>query len=319
MSEIWTMGEILVEIMRSKIGTELYNKGEFLGPFPSGAPAIFIDTVARLRHTSSIIGGVGADDFGKCIIERLESDGVDCSYVTAVQGKSTAAAFVTYFEDGSRKFIFYIDGTPAVLAKSPEISSTQEPMYFHIMGCSLMSNEKFCKEIIKTMKKFVKMGAKVSFDPNIRGELLYGRDINKIVDPVMENCSILFPGIEELLLITSECSIDAAVRKVLSNGKTEIIALKRGSKGCTVFTKDTKFDLGVYSVKPVDATGAGDCFDAAFLCGLLENKSLLDCAKLATAAASLNTATFGPMEGKISIENVNSMIAGENIPTFIYD
>ena len=48
MAGIWTMGELLVEIMRPKAGMELYEPGEFLGPFPSGAPAIFIDTVARL-------------------------------------------------------------------------------------------------------------------------------------------------------------------------------------------------------------------------------------------------------------------------------
>ena len=52
MCEIWTMGEMLVEIMRPRSDMELFEAGEFVGPFPSGAPAIFIDTVARLGHTS---------------------------------------------------------------------------------------------------------------------------------------------------------------------------------------------------------------------------------------------------------------------------
>lgn len=313
MNEIWTMGEILVEIMRPKADMQLYDAGEFLGPYPSGAPAIFIDTVARLGHSAAIIGGVGADDFGKCLLERLKKDGVDCTHVITVPGISTAVAFVTYFEDGSRKFIYHIGNTPAAMAKSPNISEIDDPKYFHIMGCSLMANDGFYKEIIATMEKFVAKGAKVSFDPNIREELLNGRDINDIVGSVMKYCSVLLPGEEELLLITGEKTIKAAVNKVLNNGITEIIALKQGSRGCTVYMKDMEFSLGVYKVDQVDATGAGDSFDAAFLCGLLENKSLMECAKIATAAAALNTSAFGPMEGDISISNVTKVMEEKSI------
>ena len=81
MCEIWTMGEMLVEIMRPKAGMELFAPGEFVGPFPSGAPAIFIDTVARLNHSAGIFGGVGKDDFGKNILDRLKKDGVNTDYV----------------------------------------------------------------------------------------------------------------------------------------------------------------------------------------------------------------------------------------------
>ena len=61
---IWTMGELIVEIMRDKEDSPLDKAGVFLGPFPSGAPGIFIDTVARLGHKAGIISGVGRDDFG---------------------------------------------------------------------------------------------------------------------------------------------------------------------------------------------------------------------------------------------------------------
>ena len=81
MAEIMTMGEIIVEIMRGEVDSPLDKAGIFKGPYPSGAPAIFIDTVARLGHKAAIVGGVGDDDFGKCLIDRLEGDGVDCSSI----------------------------------------------------------------------------------------------------------------------------------------------------------------------------------------------------------------------------------------------
>ena len=65
MAEIWTMGELLVEIMRPRPDMGLRDVREFLGPYPSGAPAISIDTAARLGHTAGIFGGVGTDEFGR--------------------------------------------------------------------------------------------------------------------------------------------------------------------------------------------------------------------------------------------------------------
>jgi len=316
MCEIWTMGEILVEIMRPRPEMQLYEKGEFIGPFPSGAPAIFIDTVARLGHSAGIIGGVGEDDFGRCVLDRLKSDGVNCDHVACVSGISTAVAFVTYFNDGSRKFIYHIGNTPAAMPKSPDISKIDGARFFHLMGCSLMVDAEFYSEIMKTAEKFLKNGAKITFDPNIRPELLGGRDINDIVGPIMENCSVLLPGVEELQLLSGEKDIERAVAKLFKNGKLEVIALKKGKKGCTVYSRNEKFEMGVYTIIPADATGAGDCFDAGFLCGLLEDKPLVECTQIATAAASLNTAAFGPMEGNISVDTVKAMIAGEDIKSF---
>ena len=109
-------------------------------------------------------------------------------------------------------------------------------------------------------------------------------------------------------MLSGQPTIETAVEKLFANPKLEIIALKRGSKGCTIFTRDGRIDLGVHQIDPVDRTGAGDSFDAAILCGLIEKKSVEECARMATAAAALNTSAFGPMEGKISQEGVAEMM-----------
>ena len=69
-------------------------------------------------------------------------------------------------------------------------------------------------------------------------------------------------------------------------------------------------EQGLYKVNCVDPTGAGDTSIGAFLCALLEGKDLKECAEIAAAAGALNVAAFGPMEGKISPENVQAMRDG---------
>lgn len=308
MAEVLIMGEMLVEIMRSEVGEELYTTGIFKGPYPSGAPAIFIDTVARLGCDAAIIGGVGKDDFGKNLLGRLQHDGVNCDDVLESEERATGVAFVTYFEDGSRKFIFHMGNTPAVEAKMPDMTKYKGVKYFHIMGCSLMSNKEFALEIVKTMRALVRQGTKISFDPNVRKELFTDESIYDIVNDVVENTNILLPGVEELLMITGEKTVGDAVKKSFNNPNLEVLVLKNGSKGSKIYTREDVVEMGVYEVTQLDATGAGDCFDGAFIAGLCQGKDLLSAAKMGAAAGALNAAAFGPMEGNISMETVNKMI-----------
>jgi sugar/nucleoside kinase (ribokinase family) len=307
MAEVWTMGELLVEVMRPRRGMSLAQTGDFLGPFPSGATGIFIDTVARLGHSTAIVSGVGDDDFGTCILDRFQRDGVDASHVLVVPNKATGVAFVTYFEDGSRRFLYHWDHTPAVMARRPAVSEIAGARFLHIMGCALMPNEEFRSEIFETVNLFASRGAKISFDPNIRFELLGGRTAASIIGPVLDSCSILLPGERELQLLTGLSDIDAAARKLLEKPPMETIVVKRGSRGCTVYTKGVMLDVPSYKVREVDPTGAGDCFDAGFLCGLLEGLPLEECARKAAAAGALNAMAFGPMEGDISRESLRAL------------
>ena len=103
MGTIVTLGEILVEIMATEAGQSFRVPGRLAGPFPSRAPAIFIDQVARLGHSAGIVGCVGDDDFGWLSIDRLRHDGVDTSSITVLEEAVTGSAFVTYDHAGDRR------------------------------------------------------------------------------------------------------------------------------------------------------------------------------------------------------------------------
>ena len=308
MTEILTMGEMLVEIMREQEDVPLDQAGTFRGPYPSGAPAICIDAAARLGCRTAIIGGVGKDDFGKCILERLRKDGVDVSHVIESEERATGCAFVTYFSDGSRKFIFHMGNTPAVEAKAPGQGEFEGVRYMHIMGCSLMSSPVFAREILKAMRMLAGEGAKISFDPNIRKELFTDASIHEVIREVMEHTSIFLPGVEELLLITGKENVEEAVKTCFTYPRMEILVLKNGSKGSRIYQRGSVEEVGIYQVEQADATGAGDCFDGAFLAGLVQGKSVREAAQMGAAAGALNAAAFGPMEGKIDPDSIKEMM-----------
>ena len=308
MSDVWIMGELLVEIMRPKPGMTLAEPGLFRGPFPSGAPGIFIDTIARLGHSASIVSGVGDDDFGRCILDRLKADGVCTDFVAVFPDRSTGVAFVTYLKDGSRRFIFHWDGTPAVMAQVPDPARIGNPRFFHVMGCSLMANDTFRRRVFDAVELFAGRGARITFDPNIRFELLRDRTPQKLVEPLLRRCSILFPGEKELAILSGRENPDEGARLLFDRFPLEAVVLKRGSRGCSVISPAGRIDVPAFRIHEVDPTGSGDCFDAGFLCGQLEGKDFKQSARVAAAVGAINAQAFGPMEGRISPAAVQAIL-----------
>lgn len=306
---IVSIGELLVEIMREKVDEPLDTPGTFVGPFPSGAPAIFADAVARLGEKSGIIGTVGKDDFGRLILKRLENDGVDTSCVRILKDFTTGVAFVAYFADGSRKFIYHLPR-----AASGRISLQQfnrdylsEVKYLHIMGSSLSINEecrRACQQAIEMVKD---AGGKISLDPNLRPELLSLEEIREICQPVLSVSDVVMPSGEEAVMLTGVQNVDAACEELLKYGP-RIVALKQGERGSTIFTLNQKIEVFSFEVEEVDPTGAGDCFDAGFLVGLLKEWDLPRVARFANAVGALSVTRKGPMEGAPTLEEVNALL-----------
>ncbi len=307
--QIVSMGELLVEVMREKIDEPLGVKGTFVGPFASGAPAIFIDAVARLGLSSGFIGSVGRDDFGKLIVNRLKEDGVDTTYVQFLDNHTTGVAFVTYYSDGTRRFIYHIPQAASGIVSGEQIDRDYLSgiSYLHIMGSTLSINDSWRRLCCRAVAIVKGSGGKISFDPNLRPELLAIEKIREICEPILSSCEIILPSGDEVRMLTGIEDTDRACKRLLECGP-EIVALKLGEEGSCIYTKEEKLKVSSFRVNEIDPTGAGDCFDAAFIAGLLKGWPIKRVAKFANAVGALAVAKKGPMEGAPYLREVEKMI-----------
>jgi sugar/nucleoside kinase (ribokinase family) len=312
MPKVATIGEILVEVMTKQVGQHFTEAGDMVGPFASGAPAIFIDQAARMGADAGIIARVGEDDFGRLNIERLQKDGVDISQVRSTPGYTTGTAFVTYFADGERKFIFHFTHSAAGMLSPEDIDPDylKDCQYLHVMGCSLSASDSLRQAILKGVSIVRKNGGWISFDPNIRPELLGDSQVRKAFAEILSVTDILLTGTSELIRIIAVHSIDEAISNVKQNG-TSIIVLKNGSKGTKVIHGTDHIIISPIQVEEVDPTGAGDCFDGAFIASLAEGKEIREAALIANAAGALSVTKRGPMEGAAHREDIFRIV---NLP-----
>lgn len=307
---IASVGEILVEFVSHRTNCGLSQTSDYSGPYPSGAPAIFLDQAAKMGSATEMVGGVGDDGFGRAVIDRLNADGVGTRGVTMNKDHSTGVAFVSYYDTGDRDFIFHLTNTASDHFEAPETLFQPAHTILHVSAASL-GNTRMREMIMTTMRRVSEGGGHISCDPNARPELMRDEAARGALAEVMDKSTYLLPSTSDLKFLFPKMSEDAAIDHLL-NASAEVVAIKRGSAGVTVVGGGDRHDFEGHTVEEVDPTGAGDCFGGTFVSLLSQGASLHDAGLRANAAGALAVTRRGPMEGNSSPTEIAAFLELQN-------
>jgi sugar/nucleoside kinase (ribokinase family) len=303
---IATAGEILVEFVSHRRNCALEQISDYSGPYPSGAPAIFIDQAARMGARTQMIGGVGADGFGKSVLTRLKQDGVGTGGITVSDSRSTGVAFVSYYDSGDRDFIFHLFGTAADQFNVPLSLLNPKDTVFHVSASSLGSTS-MRGQILEIVNAVADAGGWVTCDPNARPELINDKAARNAIFEVMKRSHCLLPSTSDLNFLYPDLSEEDAVDQLLNSG-AQVVAVKRGAQGASIASQNERYHLQGHVVDEVDPTGAGDCFCGTFVALLVQGASLEDAGRQANAAGAIAVTRRGPMEGNSDPQNIATML-----------
>lgn len=319
--DLLTFGEALVEVMRTGIDQPLHQPGPFTGPYPSGAPFIFAVQAARLGARVGAVGVVGDDAFGRCLRDQLAADGVDGRGLRVLPGYTTGVAFVSYNADGSRDFVFHARHAAAGQLAPHLLDVADANALFdglrclHIMGSTLSMHADAAAMGRRALELARQHGAKISFDPNLRPQLLAPELAQAAFQPFVAAADVLLPTEAELLLLTGAGSVAAAADVLFRDNPQRVIVVTQGARGCTVFypapgtaTGFAVEEVAGYAVDEIDPTGAGDCFDAGFLVRWLAGESPVQAARFANACGALAVTAQGPMAGAKPLAEIEALM-----------
>jgi len=313
MKKVITVGEILVEIMATEVGDGFLEPISLVGPFPSGAPAIFIDQVAKLGQPCGMIGCVGRDDFGRVNVERLRRDGADVSAIDVHPELPTGSAFVRYRSDGSRDFVYNIrhSASGAIVPTAASAALVAGADHLHVMGTAL-SSPALAGMVGQALDTVRARGGTVSFDPNLRKEILDAPGLRDALEHVLSRTDLFLPSGDELFLLTAATDEAGAVRELLGRGIRTVV-VKRGAAGATCFEAGGRWDAPAFAVAEVDPTGAGDTFGAAFVTLWLRGLPPGEALTLANAAGALAVGRRGPMEGTSTYSELEAFVSRQTV------
>ncbi|MDZ4096523.1 MAG: sugar kinase [Paracoccaceae bacterium] len=309
---IGALGELLVEFICDALDGRNLRAASYTGPFPSGAPGIFIDQAARVGARAVFAGAVGDDAFGVVLRDRLVASGVSRAMIAVVPGVPTGSAFVSYNSDGSRDFVFNIahsaaahfpDGAAAIagfLAAGVQV--------FHISG-STLGDPGMRARALKVCRSLRAAGVEISIDPNIRTELLTDAGYLAVVRELIAMAAYVLPSDADADLLFDGGFLDWAPGLIGAGAK--VVVLKRGAAGAIAMDAGGRVvDLPGHAVPVVDPTGAGDCFCATLVTLLAGGRDLAVALRHANAAGALAVGQLGPMAGNSDMATITAFLEG---------
>ena len=311
---IGSVGELLVEFVCSEKDLRHLHPAPYVGPFPSGAPGIFIDQAARISRglggRAVFAGAVGDDAFGTVLLERLKADGVDQELIRVIPGIPTGTAHVSYNTDGSRDFVFNMAHSAAGhLPTGAEAEAgflAAGVTVLHISG-SMLGNAAMRAAAVDICQRLHARGVAISIDPNIRTELLTDRGYLDAVDLLIGLASYVLPSDADAELLYPGQRFEDWSARILAEG-ARVVVLKRGDQGCIGRDASSTVALPAHPVTVVDPTGAGDCFCATFVTLMAADQPLEQALAQANAAGALAVGKLGPMEGNSSLAEIAALL-----------
>lgn len=252
--------------------------------------------LTKIGVDTGVIGKVGDDGFGDFMIGVLERAGIDARGVVRDPEEATSATMVMVHPDGERSFIHYLGANARLTEGDVSFDLLRGARVLHIAGSFLMPA--FDGEpTARVLEKAQRAGMTTSLDTAWDSK---GRWMS-LLRPCLPYVDIALPSIEEARMVTGKRD-PADVAAVLMDHGVRTVGLKMGEEGCYIRSEDVELHIPKFDIIAVDALGAGDCFVAGFLTGVISDWDLEKTGRFANAVGATCVMALGATTGVRSLD-----------------
>lgn len=266
---------------------------------------------ARQGARAGYLTALGQDEFGDQFVRLWQREGVDASAVLRDPVAHTGVYFVTH---GTNGHVFsYMRAGSAASRLTPQalpLDYIAGAKFLHVSGISQAISASACDAVFAAVEHARANGVQVSYDTNLRLKLWPVARARAITHATIPSCDVIFPSLEDATVLTGFDDPDAIADFYLNLG-APLVALKLGRDGALIAMREERRRVPGIPVETVDATGAGDTFDGAFLAMLVRGETPFEAARYANAAAALSTQGFGAVAPIPTRQQVLDFLARE--------
>ncbi|MBN4048172.1 ribokinase [bacterium AH-315-O15] len=245
--------------------------------------------VAAARHGApvSMVANLGEDIFGDQAIHRLQAEGIDCTHVGRDADQPSGVALISVDDSGENHIVVAPGANSTVTEQQVEAALESMPAGSIVLlqleiplatvshGIAL-ANEKNCLVIL---------------DP---------APAQALPEEMLQGLYLLTPNETEVEILTGmavndpDSAIQAATR--LLQAGVQNVAITLGAEGVLLANDQGSELIAAPSVKALDTTAAGDCFNGSVAVGLASGNGLRDAMAFACRAASISVTRMGAQD-----------------------
>jgi len=287
--------DILLEIPRFPLPNEKLVV-QFAGYQPGGLVANAACSAARLGLKTSWFGLVGDDAHSRMLLDVFSSFGVHTSEVVIKENSPSDFTVILLQPDGERTILV----VPVLPSPPPLTLNVKNALQNTHVAYTVPYQRDWFLEFAELVHS---CNGKVALD--VEGCL---DQYNTDIETVLKHADIVFCSKDGLQIFSHKNQVADGAARILSLGSEMVIATF-GEKGARLFTQSTHYSTPAFDVPLVDTTGAGDCFHAACIYGLLSRWDLQRCLDFSSAAAALVVQKLGAREGLPTFDEVKIFLS----------
>ena len=302
--DIVALGEPMVEFNQTSGG----ERDQYLFGFGGDTSNMAI-AAARLGARAAYVTRIGADAFGRRLLELWRSEGVETRGVGVDADAPTGVYFVTHGPDG-HEFSYLRAGSAASRMRPADLplDLIRSSRVLHASAISQAISVSACDAVFSAFEAARAAGVKISYDTNLRLKLWPLARARAVIKAMLALADWALPSLDDAKLLFERDDPDALIDACHESG-APLVVLRRGASGCIVSDGRRRESIAAHRVEVVDATGAGDCFDGAFAVRILAGDDPVAAARYANAAAALATTGYGAVAPLPRPDDVAALLA----------
>ena len=309
--DVITLGRSSVDLYGEQVGGPLEMMQSF-AKYVGGCPTNIGVGTSRLGLKSAVITRVGDEPMGRFIRQTLAAEGVDVSQVSTDPERLTALVILGIRDSETFPHIFYRENCADMGLEEDHIDSSFIASAKTIVVTGTHFSRPNVEAASRAAVRYARdAGTSVVLDIDYRPVLwgLTGHQagaerfvaneaVTQRLQSILPDCDLVVGTEEEVHIAGGSTDTRQALQNIREL-TTAVIALKRGPRGCVVYTDEIPEDLeqGIqgpgFSVQVFNTLGAGDAFMSGLLRGWLRDEPWERCCQYANACGAMVVSRHG--------------------------
>lgn len=250
--------------------------------------------LARLGIAVDYVTALGDDPYSARMIAGWREEGIGIHLVQRAAGRLPGLYMIEVDAAGERRFFYWRQQAPAREifgnAGTPDLCRALLGYeWLYLSGISLsLYGEAGRERLFDLLRQFRKAGGKVAFDSNYRPRGWPSVEVaRREIRDQLALTDLVLSSIEDESGLNGVAGAEQACDLIHALGP-RIVVIKQGGQGCVVSAGGRKSIVpAVKAAKIVDATAAGDSFNAGFLAATMRGEGELQAARLGHRCAAI--------------------------------
>lgn len=291
--DVICIGQVVQDILTTNVPEDAFNRetdtvmADSLTIATGGDAANEAVILSRLGNKVALLARLDKRNVGNMIYDDMQSEGIDMSYALRMDDCENFTSMVFIHPNGDHDFI--VGPGKNYLPEKADFDMELYKQTRAVSAASLFAlgalDTDGIEEIFKTAQE---SGAYTIADMNFDLQNIGPNGVAKAYPYI----DYLMPSLNEAVYVTGLNDPDEIADYFLAAGVKNVV-LKLGGEGCFFKNATERFFMDAFEIKPIDTTGCGDNFVAAFIHALLKGKSHYECCEYGSGAGALNSFDVG--------------------------